>query len=116
MKIPAEARSEFDRLLVRPLQPIRIHRARLQARIEQLQEALEPASEVIEVIAACLVLVESIERKTSPLYVRLVHAAASYVAPKEEARIEEILAGDWSLRRRVIIGVSQSTKLSIPLG
>ncbi len=46
-------------------------------------------------------LLGRVERKTSPLYVRLLHAAALYVCADDL---------DWALARDVVSSVAHSTK------
>ena len=99
--MPAAARSEFDRLLTLPLQKTPAHKKELLALRDQLGDA-SPAAQAA--VARGLALLEAVERKTSPLYLRLIHAAARYLC---------LPAGpdtDWALRLDVVRAVAHSTK------
>lgn len=97
MKMPQAARQQFDLLLTAPLQKTNAHKKQIEA-LQATVSADPAAAEVVGTVAA---LLNRVERKTSPLYVRLIHAAALYVSAD---------AVDWPLTRDVISAVAHSTK------
>ena len=100
MKMPQAARQQFDRLLTAPLRTTNAHKKEVEALAVKVA-ALPEAASVVGTVAT---LLSRVERKTSPLYIRLIHAAAAYVC---EDAPDEV---DWSLRRDVINSVAHSTK------
>ncbi len=101
MKMPEEARERFDFLLTRPLQKTNTHKKQVSALRERLQsEGGSP--EALAVVDTASALLSHVERKTSPLYVRLIHAAALYLI--------EDTSGDWPLIGQVMSAVAHSTK------
>ena len=99
MKIPEAARQRFDRLLTAPLKKTNQHKKETEALLRQLSDHAE-ASPVVNTV---LQLLGRVERKTSPLYVRLIHAVAIYVG-------EDLENADWNLRAAVVDSVAHSTK------
>ena len=99
MKMPEAARQQFDRLLTAPLKKTNQHKKE----IEVLQRQLADHTEAAAVIGRVMMLLGRVERKTSPLYVRLIHAVATYVS-------EDLEHADWSLRATVVDSVAHSTK------
>ncbi|MFT5681645.1 MAG: hypothetical protein ACI8RZ_002551 [Myxococcota bacterium] len=97
MKMPQAARQQFDRLLTAPLQKTNTHKKQIQSLL--ITVADEPVA--AEVVGRALGLLNRVERKTSPLYIRLIHAAAEYVSAES---VDWVLAGD------VIGAVAHSTK------
>ena len=97
MKMPQAARQQFDRILTSPLQKTNTHKKAIEAL--QAQVAGDPAA--AEVVGTVMTLLNRVERKTSPLYIRLIHAAAIYI---------EEDGSDWPLRRQVVSAVAHSTK------
>ncbi|MDG1484469.1 MAG: hypothetical protein P8R54_33090 [Myxococcota bacterium] len=97
MKMPQAAKPQFDRLLTTPLQKINTHKKQ----IEILQESISEDPLAVEIVGTVAALLNRVERKTSPLYVRLIHAAVLYVSAD---------AVDWPLTRDVISAVAHSTK------
>lgn len=81
MKMPSEAREAFDALLVHPLTSTRALKKTFKARAAELsaQASTDQAKVAGQVLYAAQALLDSIERKTSPLYVRLIHAVAEYL-------------------------------------
>ncbi|HJN76574.1 MAG TPA: hypothetical protein QGF58_21775 [Myxococcota bacterium] len=95
MKLPESARTEFDALVTAPLRSTR-------QVIRSLEPALEEADGDAEaVIAGTLAQLGRLERKSSPLYVRLVHALAAYVLLPDR---------DWAVVREVHDTVARNTK------
>jgi len=99
MKIPEAARQPFDRLLTAPLKKTNQHKKEIEA----LQRQLADHAEASAVVGRVMVLLGRVERKTSPLYIRLIHAVATYVT-------EDLENADWSLRASVVDSVAHSTK------
>jgi hypothetical protein len=99
MKIPKAARQQFDRLLTAPLKKTNQHKKE----IELLQQQLSEHAEAAAVVKTVRELLNRVERKTSPLYVRLLHAVSAYVC-------EDVDSADWELRAAVVDSVAHSTK------
>ena len=99
MKIPEAARQRFDRLLTAPLKKTNQHKKEIEA----LQRKLADNPEAAPVVSTVMRLLGRVERKTSPLYVRLIHAVAIYVG-------EDLESADWELRAAVVDSVAHSTK------
>ena len=97
MKMPLAAKPKFDRLLTTPLLKVNAHKKQ----IEELQASISDDPLAAEVISTVAALLNRVERKTSPLYVRLIHAAVLYVSSDTV---------DWTLSRDVISAVAHSTK------
>lgn len=106
MKMPPAARPRFDRLLTEPLQKATAHKRAARALLDSLEAADAPqaAPAAVRLVAA---LLDRMERKTSPLYVRLTHAAVRFVT---EDLPDDIGQADWELRREVAWSVAHSTK------
>jgi len=104
--MPPDARPRFDRLLTLPLERVNTHKRTARALLAQLNAAPAPpeATAAAELIAA---LLERLERKTSPLYVRLTHAAARFVTEDVPDDLSQV---DWEQRRAVARAVAHSTK------
>lgn len=96
MKLPQAAAEEFEPLVTRALEPSSRVKRRLKARLAQELQADERW--VLEGARAQL---ERLERKTSPLYVRLVHALVDYLLLPER---------DWALGALVHDSVAHSCK------
>ncbi len=81
MKMPPMAREVFDDLLVQPLESTRLLKRRFAARSAELLAAApgDQRPRLTQVLETTRDLLDSIERKTSPLYVRLIHALAGYL-------------------------------------
>ncbi len=81
MKMPAEAREAFDDLLVKPLASTRALKKTFKSRSADLRVDAHAgqSAQVGRVLDTTQALLDSIERKTSPLYVRLIHALAEYL-------------------------------------
>lgn len=99
MKIPEAARQRFDRLLTAPLKKTNQHKKEIDALQGQLTEHAQAAA----VVRTVRELLNRVERKTSPLYVRLIHAVAVYVS-------EDLEQADWEMRAQVVDAVAHSTK------
>ncbi len=98
MKMPLVARERFDALLVRPLRSTRTHKkeaATFAAGIGEGRRA-QNAERLGRLLA-------SVERKTSPLYVRQIHALADYLVAGHAA-------DDAELEAQVIDAVCHSTR------
>ena len=95
MKLPDAARAEFDALVTGPLISTRKVTRGLEAALGSAE------GEQAVVLGGTLAQLKRLERKSSPLYVRLVHALAAYVQLPER---------DWSLAREVHDSVAHSTK------
>ncbi|MED5372039.1 MAG: hypothetical protein VX899_13555 [Myxococcota bacterium] len=74
MNLSPTHQARFDALLVAPLESNRKVKRGLEAFVKGL-----PDSEQRRVAQGALDLVDCLERKTSPLYVRLTHACAAFV-------------------------------------
>lgn len=72
--LSAEHQATFDALLVQPLEPNTRVKKRVKAHIAAL-----PEGERHRMANGALGLLNSLERKTSPLYVRLTQACAAFV-------------------------------------
>ncbi|MFT4974659.1 MAG: hypothetical protein ACI8S6_000542 [Myxococcota bacterium] len=106
MKIPEAARPRFDRLLTLPLETVAVQKRALRA----LDAALEEAGAGPTALSAAQLgatLLDRLERKTSPLYVRLIHGAVHFLTHDLP---EDIRQADWALRREVTWAVAHSTK------
>jgi len=95
MNLPEAARPEFDALVTAPLESTRKVSRRIQSALE------DAGGDEATVLAGTLAQLKRLERKSSPLYVRLVHALAAYVRLPER---------DWELARDVHDAVAHSTK------
>ena len=95
--MPQSARAEFDRLLTAPLKTINTHKREIEA----LQKMVSDDPLAFDVARTTMALLGRVERKTSPLYVRLIHAVAIYVNEGETS---------WALRKDVVSAVAHSTK------
>lgn len=96
MKLPEAAKVEFEPLVTRELESSSRVKRRLKA---GLAEELSPAAE--RVLQGAQRQLGRLERKTSPLYVRLVHALVDYLLLPER---------DWALAALVHDAVAHSTK------
>lgn len=107
MKMPAEAREAFDQLLVQPLGSTRALKRTFAARAAALRTEAAPDQVALldQVLATTQALLDSIERKTSPLYVRLIQAAAEYVMVDGRTRGESL-----GLTAAVVVSVAHSTR------
>ena len=95
MNVPDAARDEFEDLVTGRLERTGVHKRAVKA-------ALAAADgEPKRVLAGVLAQLERLERKTSPLYVRLVHALAAYALLPDR---------DWALVAEVHDAVAHSTK------
>ena len=74
MSLSADHQAAFDALLVQPLEPNTRVKKRMKAHIAEL----EPG-ERLRIANGALGLLNCLERKTSPLYVRLTQACAAFV-------------------------------------
>ncbi len=107
MKMPDAAREAFDALLVEPLVSTRALKRHFASwatdhRALASQEELAALGVLLDATQA---LLDSIERKTSPLYVRLIHALAAYLM------LEGKTSGtDLALTGRVVNSVAHSTR------
>lgn len=114
MKIPEAARPVFEALLVEELRPITAHKKEVRAFAALVaraaQDAGRDAARIDTCVRAVTDLLESVERKTSPLYVRLIHACAAYLVRTAEAGPERIWEADWEAVEGVIDSVAHSTK------
>lgn len=106
MKMPPAARPRFDRLLTEPLQKASAHKRAARALVGTLEAAEAPPA-ALSAARLMAMLLDRMERKTSPLYVRLIHAAARFVS---EDLPEDPTQADWGLRRDVVWSVAHSTK------
>ena len=70
MTQPDRARARFEAYVSGPPQST----ANLKARVQQAQGAADPAAQPL--VRASTLLLDHIARKTTPLHVRLIHAAA----------------------------------------
>lgn len=95
MNLPDAARAEFDELVTGPLVSTR----KVSRAVKAALEGAEGDAEVV--LGGALRQLERLERKSSPLYVRLVHALASYVLLPDR---------DWALAQQVHDAVAHSTK------
>lgn len=103
MKIPADARSRFDALLTLPLEKTPTHKKELLQLRDQVRALPQGQEDALKAIERGLALLDRVERKTSPLYLRLIHAAARFLSlPPEEA--------PWPLRLEVARAVAHATK------
>lgn len=95
MNVPDAARDEFETLVTGRLERTTVHK-------KQVKAALAAAEgEGAQVLSGVLAQLNRLERKTSPLYVRLVHALAAYVLLPDR---------DWTLTRELHDAVAHSTK------
>ncbi len=111
MKMPPEARVVFDDLLVRPLENTRLLKRHFAARAAQLIEEAEETRRprLRAILETTQALLDTIERKTSPLYVRLIHALAEYLmldASAHPVSGEELI----ELQVGVVNSVAHSTR------
>lgn len=74
MSLDASHQAAFDALLVRPLEPNTRVKKRMKAHMAEL-----PPGERLRMVTGALELLNCLERKTSPLYVRLTQACAAFV-------------------------------------
>lgn len=95
MNVPDAARDEFESLVTGRLERTTTHKKQVRA---ALADATGDAQRVLTGVLAQL---DRLERKTSPLYVRLVHALASYAVLPDR---------DWSLTAELHDAVAHSTK------
>ena len=100
MKMPQAAKQQFDRLLTAPMKKTNAHKKEIEA----LQKAVVNNAEAAAVVSTVMALLNRVDRKTSPLYLRMIHAAAAYVG---EGEMEAV---DWGLSRQVVKTVAHSTK------
>ena len=107
MKMPLEARHRFDQLLTKPLEKTNLHKREINALLQQIDAGPAPLPDARAAVRLAGILLERMERKTSPLYVRLTHAAARFVT---EDVADPIDATDWTMRRDVLWSVAHSTK------
>ncbi|GEM_PF-3993327 len=98
MKMPIAARERFDALLVQTLRSTRAHKKEAAKAVEEVGEG-ERSQNVERLVE----LLASVERKTSPLYVRQIHALADYVVAGHGAY-------DVELEAAVIDAVCHSTR------
>ena len=107
MKMPSEAREAFDALLVKPLASTRALKKTFKSRSQEILAAAsaEQSEQVGRVLDTTQALLDSIERKTSPLYVRLIHALAEYLMV--EGRV---LGAALPLAAGVVNSVAHSTR------
>ncbi len=105
--MPSEAREAFDDLLVQPLGSTRTLKRTFASRAGELKAAAGPgqADRVAQVLDTTQALLDSIERKTTPLYVRLIHALAEYLMVDDR-----VLGAQLSLAARVVNSVAHSTR------
>jgi hypothetical protein len=107
MKMPNEAREVFDELLVLPLGSTRALKRRFASWAGGLDEADSGQVSALlgRVLSTTQSLLESIERKTSPLYVRLIHALAEYLMSEDRVQGDSL-----DLTARVVNSVAHSTR------
>ncbi len=96
MKLPEAAQAEFEPLVTRALEPSSRVKRRLKAGLASPMSA--PQERVLRGAERQL---SRLERKTSPLYVRLVHALVDYLLLPDR---------DWELAVRVHDSVAHSCK------
>ena len=96
--MPVVARERFDALLVQPLRSTRAHKKEAAALVSEIGDGrrAQNAERLTKLLA-------SVERKTSPLYVRQIHALADYMVAGHAA-------DDAELEAQVIDAVSHSTR------
>lgn len=107
MKMPTEARPRFDHLLTQPLEKTTLHKREVHALLTQLEGQNDTPPQAVVATRLAAILLDRMERKTSPLYVRLIHAAARFVTDDITASMD---AANWSLRKEVVWSVAHSTK------
>jgi hypothetical protein len=107
MKMPAAARPRFDRLLTQPLTKTNTHKRDVRRLLEQLQALQPPPPTALSATRLTAGLLDRMERKTSPLYLRLAHAAARFLTEDLPASLTAV---DWVQRRDVVWAVAHSTK------
>lgn len=107
MKMPDAARPRFDRLLTQPLSKTNTHKRDVRRLLTQLQALQPPPPLALSAARLTAQLLDRMERKTSPLYLRLAHAAARFLT---EELTEPLTAVDWAQRRDVVWAVAHSTK------
>jgi len=117
MKIPEAARQDFDQLMKRPLPQLVPLRKEMRAFVALLEktgaESDADTSEALEVANTLLQLVSAIERKTSPLYIRLICTAMAYITRHDPENPSSMLEADWELNRKVLSSVPQYKILSV---
>lgn len=82
MSLDTTHQAQFDALLVQPLEPNTRVKKRMKAHIAEL-----PEGERKRVATGSLELLNCLERKTSPLYVRLTQACAAFVLICEDEAV-----------------------------
>lgn len=102
MPVPAPAHDEFHRLLVLPLERPRTLLAQVQAAC-----GAAPDPSVHQALALAAALLESVDRKTSPLYERQIQAAARFALARAPGSAE---AGALALA--VAVAVARGTQRS----
>ena len=101
MDVPDGAKSRFDVLVNRPLQSTRSEIKRFAPFATAVREA-PPSPRATAVVQGVEALLGRVERSTSPLYVRLIHATARFVSEDE--------AVDWRLAGQVLDAVAYTTR------
>lgn len=97
MRLSDAVRGRFDALLVEPLGSTSKLKRALKAAVSQADAGPERDN-----LAHALELVGSVERKTTPLYVRSIHAAAAFALahptpPEHAAEVLNVTA--WRTKR-----------------
>lgn len=100
MPVPEVSREEFQRLVVLPLDPPKV--LLRQAQALRAERADPVALSALQVVCAML---ESVDRKTSPLYERQIQAAARFALARAQAD-----ADAWAAALDLAQAVARSTQ------